>query len=247
MADRPRPRELGLWENGPALTPHCRPKSLDDCTVAHTEVILGKLVMPATNQMSFEIAFIIAQLPSMISQTTSSSIPRPRRRNSFPFSHSAPVSPVDFQRQLKRARIERRGGLARLASRRVGGVANWVHISHVKPVEDIKCVGDDLHVPTFAKRNLPGNAQIELGEARPGESVSSQIARAAERRRDVRQLTDWPQRYSLVTNSRQGELYAEYIGRLPSSADSGIRRPETAATTTGPTEGRSVLLLKFRL
>jgi hypothetical protein len=62
------------------------------------------------------------------------------------------------------------------------------------------------------KGNSPRNAQVKLGEARPREGIPSQIAGAAERRRNgVR-----PQRHSLVANRRQGEVHTGYIRRLRS-------------------------------
>jgi single-stranded-DNA-specific exonuclease len=113
---------------------------------------------------------------------------------------------------LERAGIEHRRGLAGLASRRVGWVANRVHVAYVKPVEEVKRIADDLHIPPLAKGNLPGNAQIEFSEAWPSEGISTQIARAAERRRNG----VWPQRHCLVANSRQCEVHAGYIRRLHS-------------------------------
>ena len=89
--------------------------------------------------------------------------------------------PAQLESELELPRVVGRRGLTGGTSRARSGIAELVNRCYVGAVEKVEPVGDQVELKAFAERNLFGQAQIDLEEARANEGVAAQIAVTAER------------------------------------------------------------------
>src|SRR5256885_800085 len=80
-------------------------------------------------------------------------------------------------------------GSRRLASGAGGAskrVAELVDCCNIRPIQQVKAVGDEVEFQPFAQRNFLGEAQVDLEEAWAPETIAAQVAIAAGRRSNAR-------------------------------------------------------------
>src|SRR2546427_893042 len=119
-----------------------------------------------------------------------------RERENGAAPGAAPASllgslPTQLQAELELPRVERGSGLAggAGAARPAGDIAQRVHVRNVEAVKQVKHVGDEFEVDSFSEVELAGDANVPLVESGAHKRVASQVASAADRRRN--QLRRW--------------------------------------------------------
>src|SRR2546430_6517459 len=65
-------------------------------------------------------------------------------------------------------------------------VAELVDCCNIRPIQQVKAVGDEVEFQPFAQRNFLGEAQVDLEEAWAPETIAAQVAIAAGRRSNAR-------------------------------------------------------------
>src|SRR2546421_2687963 len=137
--------------------------------------------------------------------------------------------PAHFQGELERARIERRGRLAGVASCRISRVAQRTDIAHVETVEQVEHVHDGIEPHAFTKRKAPRDAHIPLKETRTYERVAAEIAVASCRR----SYASHGERRTRVGQARRGQA-ERHTGNVRRADTGSDRRTALRSTEIQP-------------